>query len=259
MNIKRRLSNINPIVKTVSLSFLTFASVLATNLVSKFFLAVFSIFMFFFLSLNVEIKTLRNILLFAFISCFANIFCSSGNVVFNFGPIIVTDRSLYNFYMMFLSMSTLWINSLIMIKSVSSSDIPYVAKFFLNPFKRFGVNVSEISMVVTLVMRFVPVIAKESKKVILAQEARGAKLLHGSLIMRFKYIIPTFIPILVSCFRRAMSIADAMESRCYGAPFDKTSLKENKLGFIDVIVIFIVFLAISGVFLCNTLKIFYLF
>ena len=259
MNIKKKISDINPIVKTVSLSLLTFASVLAANLVSKLFLAIFSIFVFFFLNLDVKIKTLKNILIFAFISCFANIFCSSGNVIFNFGAVTVTDRSLYNFSMMFLSMSTLWINSLIMIKSISSSDIPYVAKFFLNPFKRFGANVSEISMVMTLVMRFVPVITKESKKVILAQEARGAKLLHGSFLMRFKYIIPTFIPILVSCFRRAMSIADAMESRCYGAPFDKTSLKENKLGFIDIIIIFVVFLVIFGVLLCNTLKIFYLF
>ena len=84
---------------------------------------------------------------------------------------------------------------------------------------------------------------------------------RGNIILdlifkRIKFIFPIFIPVFASCFRKAINIATAMECRCYGAPFERTQLRENKITTIDIIAIFIVIFVIFGVLFCNTIKIF---
>ena len=258
MNMKFNLLKINPIVKSILFMLLTTLNAVATCLCSKLFLLIFSILLIFFTSSKFKFK-IKNIVIFTFISCISNIFCSQGNLIFQFGLIRITDNSIANFFMMLFSMLTFFFTSIVMINSISPEDLPGISEFFLKPLKKFNVNVSEISMIITLALRFVPVVLKESKKIILAQESRGAKILEGSIIKRAKYIIPTFIPIFTSCFRRAMNLATAMECRCYGAPFERTSLYENKVQKIDIIAIILFLVVLVGVLACNQIKIFCLF
>ena len=145
-----------------------------------------------------------------------------------------------------------------MVNSISSEDMPKISEFFLYPFKKLNINTSEISIIITLAMRFIPVVLDESKKIILAQESRGNRN-KKSLIKSIKYIVPVFVPIFTSCFRRALNLATAMECRCYGASCNRTNLYENKFQKIDIIAIIVVLLIFIGVILCNNVKIFYLF
>lgn len=252
------LSNINPIIKTVLSIILTGLNAVAVSLISKIFLLFFIIlilFLFFF-EKNLEFKKFKIILFFILVSFFVNIFNNHGNILLKFGIIKLSDIFIKNFFMMFLSMSIFWAISVVMINSISASDVPYIAEFFVMPLKFFKINISEISVIITLVMRFIPVILNEIKKIIIAQESRGASITKGSIIKRIKFIFPIFIPVFVSCFRKAINIATAMECRCYGAPFERTKLKENKITKSDIIAIFIVILVIFGVIFCNTIKIF---
>lgn len=250
------LSYMNPIIKTVLSLFITVLNAVAVSLTSKIFLLLFSFLCLFLLEKKLKFKKIRAILIFAIVSFFSNIFVTRGNIILDLKFIKLTDFFIQNFFMMFFSMSIFWAISAVMINSISASDVPYVAEFLLKPLKFFKINVSEISMIITLAMRFIPVVSDEIKKIVIAQESRGASIKRGSIFKRIKFIFPIFIPVFASCFRKAINIATAMECRCYGAPFERTQLRENKITKIDIIAIFIVIFVIFGVLFCNTIKIF---
>ena len=250
------LQKMNPIVKFILLMFVTTMNAVANCLCSKFFLMMFSLSLIFLA--KVKFRKIKNIFFLVFMSCILNIFYPRGNILFKLGLIQITDMSVLNFFMMLFSMLTFFFTSLVMISSISSEDMPKISDFFLYPLKKLNVNTSEISIIITLAMRFIPVVLEESKKIILAQESRegGTK---KSLIKKIKYIVPVFIPIFASCFRRALNLATAMECRCYGASYNRTNLYENKFQKIDIIAIVVVLVIFVGVVLCNNIKIFYLF
>ena len=256
MNNKVILQKINPIIKFILLIFITTLNAVAGCLCSKFFLMMFSLSLIFLIKF--KLKKIKNIFFFVFMSCLLNIFCYKGKVLFKLGLIQITDVSLLNFLMMLFSMLTFFFISLVMVNSISSEDMPKISEFFLYPFKKLNINTSEISIIITLAMRFIPVVLDESKKIILAQESRGNRN-KKSLIKSIKYIVPVFVPIFTSCFRRALNLATAMECRCYGASCNRTNLYENKFQKIDIIAIIVVLLIFIGVILCNNVKIFYLF
>lgn len=250
------LQKINPIVKFILLIFITTLNAVANCLCSKFFLMMFSLSLIFLT--RFKLKKIKNIFFLIFMSCLLNIFYSKGNIIFKLGLIQITDISILNFFMMLFSMLTFFFTSLVMVSSISSEDMPKISEFVLYPLKKLNINTSEISIIITLAMRFVPVVLEESKKIILAQESRGGRG-KKSLIKKIKYIVPVFVPIFTSCFRRALNLATAMECRCYGASCNRTNLYENKLQKIDIIAIVIVFAIFVGVILCNNVKIFYSF
>lgn len=256
MNKKKNISDINPIVKTALSIVLTALNAMSVSLASKIFLLFFMFVTFFLMDKKIGAKKFKIILVFAFVSFFSNIFSNYGHSLFDFGFIRLRYNFVFNFLMMFLSMLVFWLASVIMINSISASDVPYVAEFFLGPLKFFKIDVSEISVMVTLVMRFVPVLLSEVKKVIIAYESRGASISKGSIIKRAKFVFPIFTAIFASCFRKAINIATAMECRCYGAPFKRTKLKENKIKKIDIIAILVVGFVTVGVIFCNIIKIF---
>ena len=255
MNKRIYLSNVNPIVRTVILMFLTVMNTVASTICSKLFILLVSVSLIFVSDLKIKISKIKNILFFIFISLISNLSNSSGVPVIDFGFFSIKDVMIRNFFAMFSSMTSFWAVSVAMINSTSSCEIPYVAEFLLYPLKMFKVNVSEISMIINLVLRFIPITLRESKNIVLAQESRGANILHGPILRRIKFILPVFVPVFASCFRRAINIATAMECRCYGAPFNRTNLKKNEFKLVDLIFIFIVFFVFCGVLLCNRIEI----
>ncbi|NLM49907.1 MAG: energy-coupling factor transporter transmembrane protein EcfT, partial [Clostridiaceae bacterium] len=105
------------------------------------------------------------------------------------------------------------------------------------PFKRFGVPAHEISMMMSIAIRFIPTLLEETDKIIKAQTARGADFESGRLIERAKALIPVLVPLFVSAFRRAEELAVAMECRCYNGGEHRTSLKQLKIKKRDIVAI----------------------
>ncbi len=85
----------------------------------------------------------------------------------------------------------------------------------LAPLKKLHVPVHEFSMMMTIALRFIPILIDETQKIINAQTARGADFSTGSIVKRAKALVPILIPLFVSAFRRADELATAMECRCY--------------------------------------------
>ncbi|MPN30123.1 Energy-coupling factor transporter transmembrane protein EcfT [bioreactor metagenome] len=105
----------------------------------------------------------------------------------------------------------------------------------LAPLAKLKVPVHELSMMMTIALRFIPTLIEETDKIMSAQKARGAELDTGKLRERVKALIPVLIPLFVSAFRRADELAMAMECRCYHGGEGRTRLRKLQLGGLDFV------------------------
>ena len=119
----------------------------------------------------------------------------------------------------------------------------------LNPLKVLKVPVHELAMMMTIALRFIPTLIDETDKIINAQKARGADFETGGLFKRMKAIIPILIPLLISAFRRADELGDAMDARCYSGSKVLTKFKKLKYGVRDLVAFIIAAALIVGVVL----------
>ena len=68
-------------------------------------------------------------------------------------------------------------------------------------------------MMLSIALRFIPLLLEETDKIMKAQMARGADFESGNLITKAKNMIPLLVPLFISAFRRANDLAMAMEAR----------------------------------------------
>ena len=99
----------------------------------------------------------------------------------------------------------------------------------LNPLKIINVPVHELSMMMSIALRFIPTLIEETGKIMNAQKARGAEFDTGNLIQKAKAMLPLLVPLFISAFRRADELATAMESRCYHGGEGRTKMKVLKM------------------------------
>ena len=96
----------------------------------------------------------------------------------------------------------------------------------MNPLKKIKVPVHELSMMMSIALRFIPTLIEETDKIMSAQRARGADFENGNLVERAKSLIPLLVPLFISSFRRADELAVAMECRCYHGGEGRTRLRQ---------------------------------
>ena len=82
-----------------------------------------------------------------------------------------------------------------------------------------------ISMMMSIALRFIPILLEETDKIMKAQMARGADFESGNIIQRVKNMVPLLVPLFISAFRRANDLALAMEARCYHGGEGRTQMK----------------------------------
>jgi energy-coupling factor transport system permease protein len=104
-------------------------------------------------------------------------------------------------------------------------DLTDALEQIFSPLKKIRVPVHDIAMMTSIALRFIPTLMEETEKIMNAQKARGADFQSGSLIKRAKALIPIFIPLLSSAFKRADDLANAMDCRCYHGGEGRTKLK----------------------------------
>ena len=118
----------------------------------------------------------------------------------------------------------------------------------LNPLKKLKVPVHEITLMMSMALRFIPTLIEETDKIMSAQKARGADFETGNLIERAKALLPILVPLFVSAFRRADELAVAMESRCYHGGEGRTRLKQLRFEGRDFTALFLGVLLVAAVF-----------
>lgn len=98
--------------------------------------------------------------------------------------------------------------------------------------------VHELALVMSIALRFIPILADETERIMNAQRARGASFDSGGLVKRIKAIVPVLIPLLLSAFRRAEELGEAMDARCYSAGKKRTKYKKLRFGYKDAFAMF---------------------
>ena len=106
-------------------------------------------------------------------------------------------------------------------------------------------------MMMSIALRFIPILMEETDKIMKAQMARGADFESGSLMNRAKSLIPLLVPLFVSAFRRANDLAMAMEARCYRGGEGRTKMKplvykRNDFLAYGFIVLYLVLIIVFG-------------
>ncbi len=125
----------------------------------------------------------------------------------------------------------------------------------LKPFSKIGLPVHELSMMMTIALRFIPTLLEETDKIIMAQKSRGADFESGSIVKRAKSLIPILVPLFINSFRRADELATAMECRCYRGGDNRTRLKELRFKRTDFFAFVIMLLCVSAVILIGVFRI----
>ncbi|MDR1066076.1 MAG: energy-coupling factor transporter transmembrane protein EcfT [Clostridiales bacterium] len=141
------------------------------------------------------------------------------------GIIKITAEGLYMAARILTRLTLLMLISSELTLTTSPIQLTDAIEFWLKPLKKIRVPAHEIAMMMTIALRFIPVLLEETEKIIKAQKARGADLDTGGLIKKAKGLTPILVPLFVSAFRRADDLALAMESRCYRGDVGRTRMK----------------------------------
>ena len=122
----------------------------------------------------------------------------------------------------------------------------------LMPLSKIGIPVHAIAMMMSIALRFIPILIEETDKIMKAQMARGADFESGNLIHKVKNMVPLLVPLFVSAFRRATDLAMAMEARCYNGGEGRTKMKPLKYVAVDHKAYAIIFAYFIVILLCRT-------
>ena len=105
----------------------------------------------------------------------------------------------------------------------------------LGPLKKIKVPVHELSMMMSIALRFIPTLIEETDKIMSAQKARGADFDTGNLLEKARALVPLLVPLFISAFRRADELAVAMECRCYHGGEGRTRMRQLRYRRSDVL------------------------
>ncbi len=180
-----------------------------------------------------------------------NLFLTPGEAIFSFWKFQITKEGIKLAAMMGIRLVFLITGSSLMTLTTTPNNLTDGLENLLNPLKKIRVPVHEISMMMSIALRFIPILMEETDKIMKAQMARGADFESGSLIQRAKSLIPLLVPLFISAFRRANDLAMAMEARCYRGGEGRTKMKpliykkRDAIGYL-VIVLFVALVIVFG-------------
>ena len=172
------------------------------------------------------IKGLKAIIVLLLITSLFNLFFTSGNVVFfKWGPFQISDTGIVNSVLMAIRLVYLILGTSIMTLTTTPNQLTDGLEKSLSPLNKIHVPVHAIAMMMSIALRFIPILIEETDKIMKAQMARGADFESGNLIQKAKSMVPLLVPLFVSAFRRAEDLAMAMEARCYNGGEGRTKMK----------------------------------
>ncbi len=172
------------------------------------------------------VKGLKPIIMLLMITVLFNLFLTrTGDVLFSFWIFTVTSGGLHTAVFMAMRLIYLILGSSLMTFTTTPNELTDGIEKLLGPLRKIKVPVHEIAMMMSIALRFIPILLEETDKIMKAQIARGADFESGNIIQRAKSMIPILVPLFVSAFRRANDLAMAMEARCYNGGEGRTKMK----------------------------------
>ena len=171
------------------------------------------------------VKGMKSILFLLLITVVFNLFLIPGTELVSFWRLTITVEGLRTAVTMALRLTFLIIGSSVMTLTTTPNNLTDGMEKMMKPLKVFHVPVHEVAMIMSIALRFIPILMEETDKIMKAQIARGADFDSGSLIRRARALVPLLVPLFISAFRRANDLAMAMEARCYRGGEGRTKMK----------------------------------
>lgn len=171
------------------------------------------------------LKGLKSIMFLLIFAVVFNIFLTPGDVLWKWGFLKITRQGIEIAGFMAIRLILLIMGSSLMTFTTTPNHLTDGLEKIMNPLKKIKVPVHEIAMMMSIALRFIPILLEETDKIMKAQMARGADFESGNLIKKAKSLVPLLVPLFVSAFRRANDLAMAMEARCYHGGEGRTKMK----------------------------------
>lgn len=193
------------------------------------------------------VKGLKSIVILLLITLVFNILFTPGEAVVTFWKLQITKEGLVLAARMGIRLIFLIIGASIMTLTTTPNQLTDGLESLLGPLKKIHVPVHEVAMMMSIALRFIPILLEETDKIMKAQMARGADFESGNLIQKVRNMVPLLVPLFISAFRRANDLALAMEARCYHGGDGRTQMKPLRYHTRDRIAygILLVYFAIS--------------
>ena len=154
-----------------------------------------------------------------------NMFLTPGEPIVSFWIFNLTWEGIRTAIFMGWRLILLIIGSSLMTLTTTPTNLTDGMEKALKSFNKIGVPVHEIAMMMSISLRFIPILLEETDKIMKAQIARGADFESGNIVQKAKAMVPLLVPLFISAFRRANDLAMAMESRCYHGGEGRTKMK----------------------------------
>lgn len=186
-----------------------------------------------FTSLLRSVKAVMFLLVF---TALLNLFFNDGEtVIFQWKFIMFTKEGVYAAAFLAIRLFLLVLGSAILTLTTTPVALTDGIERLLKPLKVIHFPVHELALIMSIALRFIPILTDETSRIMNAQKARGADFETGGLLQRIKAIVPILIPLLISAFRRADELGDAMDARCYSGSKVRTKYKKLTFTWRDIV------------------------
>lgn len=174
-------------------------------------------------------------------------FHEGGTILWTWGIITITLEGIYSAIFLGARLFLLVLASSILTLTTTPVSLTDGIESLLSPLKCIRFPVHELALIMSIALRFIPILTDETSRIMNAQKARGADFESGSLMQRIKAIIPILIPLLISAFRRADELGDAMDARCYSGSKVRTKYKKLTFSWRDGIALLLAAVLLAGI------------
>lgn len=210
-------------------------------------------------------RGLKAIIFILVITAICNMFFFEGeNIIMKWHFISITKEGLEHAVCMAIRLVLLIVGTSVLTLTTTSTDLTDGLEKSLGFLKKIKVPVSEIALMMSIALRFIPILVEETNKIMKAQISRGADFESGNIFQRIKSYIPIIVPLFVSAFRRADDLSMAMESRCYQPGVERSKMyplhysKNDKVAYGIIVCVFALIAGIKIVCKVNGMESFWL-
>lgn len=228
---------------------------LAKNIFSfvLLFLSLLAVILLTRIPIKVILKGMKSLLFIILFTAILNIFWQTGEILLvEIGFVHIYLEGVINAFLIVFRIAVLLaVTSILLTYTTTPLGLTDGLEQLLAPLAKLKVPVHDFSMMMTIALRFIPTLIEETSKIMNAQAARGASFTEGNILKRAKALIPVLIPLLVSSFRRAADLANAMECRCYTGGEGRTRMNVLRFGAKDAVALAVVVIIGACVILIN--------
>lgn len=180
-----------------------------------------------------------------------NVLTIKGEVLFQIGDFYVYKESIFQTIYIFIRIIMLLMISSLLSSSTTPSELTYALEFYLKPLKIFKINVYEISIMISIALRFIPTLLDEIERIKKAQTSRGIDFENGKYKDKLRGLTSLIIPLFISCFDKADELTNAMIARGYNDDMPRSRYKHFSVGKRDFISVVFMFVCLFSIIFIN--------